>query len=108
MLTIWQLLDHVSMMNMDPSRAYLLDITQHYIGGFSKTAGGPPDIFHSYLGLASLALMKKDGIKDFDVGLCCSQDITDRIVLAQGGLHRAQARSWAEDGFWDAINAATL
>jgi geranylgeranyl transferase type-1 subunit beta len=106
-LTASQLLDHVSMMKMDPSRAYLLDITQHYIGGFSKTAGGPPDIFHSYLGLASLALMGKDGIKDFDVGLCCSQDITDRIVLARAGLDQAQERSWAEDGFWQAINSST-
>jgi len=100
-----QLLDQVSMVNLEPSRGYLLDITQHRIGGFSKTVGGPPDIFHSYLGLASLALMGQDSLKSFDVGLCCSEDITRKIALAREGLDQAvQKDSWANDGFWEAVD----
>lgn len=95
------------MMDMDPSRGYLLDITQHRIGGFSKTAGGPPDIYHSYLGLACLSLIGQDGLKDFDYGICCSQDITRRIVLARDGLaSKEKEASWGGDGFWEAVNQA--
>ncbi|KAH8173682.1 prenyltransferase and squalene oxidase repeat domain-containing protein [Sarocladium implicatum] len=100
-----KLLDKVSFMKRDPSRSYLLGITQHRIGGFSKTHGGPPDIFHSYLGLAALAVMGKDGFKEFDEGLCCSQEISQKIALAREGLREREQRvQWKDDGFWDAVN----
>ncbi|KAI9713005.1 MAG: hypothetical protein M1828_001479 [Chrysothrix sp. TS-e1954] len=48
-----------------PIRRYLLERTQHVIaGGFGKLPGDPPDIYHSYLALAALALI--DGNKDDD------------------------------------------
>ena len=48
-----------------PVRRYLLESTQHVIaGGFGKLPGDPPDIYHSYMALAALALI--DGRKDDD------------------------------------------
>ncbi|KAA8576324.1 hypothetical protein MFRU_009g02130 [Monilinia fructicola] len=58
--------------NKDGSRRFLLEKTQHMIGGFGKTPGDPPDIYHSYLGLAALAVLKESGIKELDSALCIS------------------------------------
>ncbi|KIL93050.1 Protein prenylation [Fusarium avenaceum] len=62
------MLGNSSIINVTPSRRYLLDVTQHRIGGFSKAVGGPPDMYHSYLGLAALGTMGDDDLKEFDVG----------------------------------------
>lgn len=92
------------MVSIAPSRRYLLEITQHRIGGFAKVAGAPPDILHSYLGLAALATMGHKELKPFDAGLCCSQDTTRKIELARDGLlagiQKGGLNSWTEDGFW--------
>ena len=98
MLTIIKLLGRVSVVDMPPSRRFLLDITQHRIGGFSKSAGGPPDIYHSYLGLASLAIMEDSTLKEFDVALCCSKETTSKIERAREGLFNTERR---EDTLWD-------
>lgn len=51
------------MIDIEHVRAYLLERTQHLVaGGFGKFPGDPPDIYHAYLGLASLALI--DGHRD--------------------------------------------
>ncbi|KAG6019835.1 hypothetical protein E4U41_003068 [Claviceps citrina] len=92
--------------NVAPSRAYLLDITQHRIGGFAKHAGGHPDLYHSYLGLAALAVMGDEDLKDFDVGLCCSRDTVRKVELAREGLLRGYAEGGAESGreeFWGSV-----
>ncbi|OBS21562.1 hypothetical protein FPOA_07898 [Fusarium poae] len=60
------MLGNPSIINVLPSRRYLLDITQHRIGGFSKAVGGPPDMYHSFLGLAALATMGDEDLKEFD------------------------------------------
>lgn len=90
-----------------PSRRYLLEITQHRIGGFGKTAGAPPDIYHSYLGLAALAIMGDADLKDFDVALCCSKETTGKIEKARDGLleltRNEDQDGWHKDGFWDAV-----
>lgn len=84
-----------------PSRNYILDITQHRIGGFSKSVGGPPDIYHSYLGLAALAVLGEEQLKEFDSRLCCSLDTTRTIIMAREGLLAAdKLRSQWDDGFW--------
>ncbi|RMZ77123.1 hypothetical protein DV737_g4565, partial [Chaetothyriales sp. CBS 132003] len=54
----------------DALRRYLLDKTQHKIGGFSKAPGEHPDLMHSYLGLAALAVMKEEGLAELDPALC--------------------------------------
>lgn len=98
----------VDMIDKVPSRRFLHDITQHQIGGYGKTAGTPPDIFHSYLGLMALAALGEKGLKDIDMGLCCTKETTDKIVKARDGLvtivrGEADDNGWDEDGFWDAL-----
>lgn len=100
------MLDKASFISTAPSRKFLLDKAQHRIGGFSKVAGGPPDLHHSYLGLAALATMGDAELKEFDVGLCCSKETTRKIELAREGLLRTASEGsngW-EDGFWEEKN----
>lgn len=98
------MLGEQSMVNVLPSRRYLLQITQHQIGGFGKTGGAPPDIYHAYLGLAALAMMGDNDLKSFDVGLCCTEETTAKIAMARDGLleftRRTTAGTWKDDGFW--------
>ncbi|QDS72772.1 hypothetical protein FKW77_004694 [Venturia effusa] len=61
------------------NRRYLLDKTQHTIGGFSKKQGDPPDLYHAYLGLAALALMGEQGLKKIDATACFSVDAWEWI-----------------------------
>lgn len=89
-----------------PSVNYLLDITQHAIGGFAKSVGNPPDIYHSYLGLTTVAFLGGSDLKEVDAGLCCSQDAARKIEAARGGLLESlrkqseQRGGWAADEFW--------
>jgi len=69
--------DHV--VDMAPIRRFLFDQTQHRIGGFGKCPGNPPDIYHSYLGLATLATMRETGLKEFDPVLCVSSQAKQNI-----------------------------
>ncbi|KAI6777871.1 farnesyltransferase geranylgeranyltransferase type-1 subunit alpha [Emericellopsis cladophorae] len=101
-----RMLDSGFDISASPARRYLLEITQHRIGGFSKVAGAPPDLYHAYLGLAGLALLGESGIKEFDVGLCCSTETTAKIERARAGLiQRAEqdAESEQEDRFWEQV-----
>ncbi|KAF7561401.1 hypothetical protein G7046_g2730 [Stylonectria norvegica] len=98
-----KLLGNASIINVPGSRKYILDITQHQIGGFGKNVGAPPDIYHSYLGLAALALMGEPDLKDFDAGLCCSTETTRKVERARGGLLesiKGKCSGWDGDGFW--------
>ncbi|RDW77101.1 hypothetical protein BP6252_05154 [Coleophoma cylindrospora] len=61
------------------TRRFLLEQTQHRIGGFGKCPGNPPDIYHSYLGLAALATTKESTLKDFDPILCVSKELRAKI-----------------------------
>ncbi|KAF4457035.1 protein farnesyltransferase/geranylgeranyltransferase type-1 subunit alpha [Fusarium austroafricanum] len=97
------MLGNSSILSVTPSRRYLLDVTQHRIGGFSKAVGGPPDMYHSYLGLAALATMGDEDLKVLDVGLCCSQETTRKIQKARDGLlesAKGEGKAWSSDGFW--------
>ncbi|ROV88053.1 hypothetical protein VMCG_10412 [Cytospora schulzeri] len=67
-------------------RDFLLDKTQHAIGGFGKRPGDPPDIYHSSLGLAALATMGYPGLKKFDSGLCVSVDTVRKIEKGRRAL----------------------
>lgn len=73
------MLGHPEVINEDGSRRFLFEKTQHLIGGFGKTPGDPPDIYHSYLGLAALAILKEPGIKELDSALCISVDAKKNI-----------------------------
>lgn len=101
------MLDGQDLIEAAPSRRYILDITQHPIGGFSKSVGGPPDVFHSYLGLGALALLGEPGLKEFDVGLCCSRDTARKVGLARDALLEAtralKTSGFDGDGFWESL-----
>ncbi len=92
------------MLRCEPARNYLTGITQHIIGGFSKTTGAPPDIYHSYLGLTALAVMGEPQLKEVDSELCCSAEVAACIAKARDGLLAAEkataATNWENDGFW--------
>ncbi|XWW93995.1 hypothetical protein V2A60_001934 [Cordyceps javanica] len=98
------LLDHESMLHREPARHYLTGITQHRIGGFGKTTGAPPDIYHSYLGLTALAVMGEPKLKELDAELCCSAEVAACIAKARDGLLAAEnaraSTDWENDGFW--------
>lgn len=85
--------------SVGPSRRYLLEITQHAIGGFGKVAGAPPDVYHSYLGLAALATMGDEDLKEIDAGLCCTLETTRKIERARECLLQGYEGGW-DDGFW--------
>ncbi|KOS20858.1 Geranylgeranyl transferase type-1 subunit beta [Escovopsis weberi] len=94
----WWLLGSPGLFDAEPTRNYLLEVTQHGIGGFSKNVGGPPDLYHSYLGLTALAMMGQDELREVDVGLCCSRETVDKIERARDGLLEAVARGGDGDG----------
>jgi geranylgeranyl transferase type-1 subunit beta len=67
-----KVLGHLDIVDTKPIRRWLLDRTQHLVGGFGKLPGDPPDIYHSYLGLVTLAMFGEPGLLDVDAALCMS------------------------------------
>lgn len=71
-------------------REFLLQKTQHMIGGFGKHAGKPPDVYHSFLGLAALATMagneREKGLGLFDVRLCIGREAASRVTKGREQL----------------------
>lgn len=65
-----QALNQIPLIDASGLRHYLLDKTQHLIGGFGKAVGELPDLYHSYLGLISLALINEPGLEAADPALC--------------------------------------
>lgn len=69
--------------NLEAASGYLLDHTQHaMVGGFSKDGEAFPDPFHSFLGLASLALWLQ--FTGNEMGL----DEVDPALVITGKLRR--------------------
>ncbi|OAA60882.1 Terpenoid cylases/protein prenyltransferase alpha-alpha toroid [Cordyceps fumosorosea ARSEF 2679] len=102
------LLGQESMLHQEAACSYLTSITQHRIGGFGKTTGAPPDIYHSYLGLAAMAVLGEPNLKELDAELCCSVEVAACIAKARDGLLAAEKASvasrWENDGFWSPKN----
>ncbi|GAO19340.1 hypothetical protein UVI_02008700 [Ustilaginoidea virens] len=100
------MVDSCHAVNIPASRRYLLEMTQQKFGGFSKCAGGHPDLYHSYLGLAALAVMVDDDLKQLDVALCCSKETVRKVQLARDGLLDAcrEREDFGSDGFWESQN----
>ena len=67
-----------NLVNHDGVRKYLLGKVQHLIGGFGKGIDEPPDILHSYLGLAALGVLAEPGVKLVNAELCVSQEVALR------------------------------
>lgn len=75
-------------------RQFLIEQTQYKIGGFGKSPGDPPDIYHSYLGLAALALNEEQNIKKLDPALCVSVEQKHDIVRLRDDLLRPTRLYW--------------
>ncbi|KFY06779.1 hypothetical protein V492_07755 [Pseudogymnoascus sp. VKM F-4246] len=73
------ILGQSELINKEGSRRWLIEKTQHMIGGFAKEPGYPPDIYHSYLGLGTLAMLGEPNLKTFDPVLCASQEAKSKI-----------------------------
>jgi len=69
-----KMLGYMDIVDQVPVRKWLLDKTQHLVGGFGKVTGDPPDMYHSFLGLMVLAMFGEPGLQNVDEALC----ITDR------------------------------
>jgi geranylgeranyl transferase type-1 subunit beta len=69
-----QILGRMDIISPKPIRRYLLDKTQHAMGGFGKVVDDPPDMYHSFLGMMVLAMFGEPGLQNVDAALC----ITDR------------------------------
>lgn len=96
-----------NLLAVDASRNFLFTQTQHLIGGFSKYPGGPPDIYHAYLGLAALATMGDTSLKQFDTSLCVSVDTVKKAAAARDALIATdmareawETMSHADASFW--------
>ncbi|KAI9695761.1 MAG: hypothetical protein M1820_008433 [Bogoriella megaspora] len=90
------ILNKQQLVDIKASRKYLLDKTQHMIGGFGKMPGDPPDVYHSYLGLAVLSLHGESELKDFDPALCITKD-------AKRHLESLSSRQAIIDGTTDSL-----
>ncbi|KXJ91344.1 terpenoid cyclases/protein prenyltransferase alpha-alpha toroid [Microdochium bolleyi] len=76
-----------------PSRSFLLDKTQHVIGGFGKHPGSPPDVYHAYLGLAALSTLasssrgtREEGLGELDPRFCLGVEAVRRIKKGREGV----------------------
>ncbi|KIW30248.1 uncharacterized protein PV07_06005 [Cladophialophora immunda] len=67
------------LVDVDSLRRYLLGKVTHVIGGFAKGPGELPDLLHSYLGLATLAIYNEPGLKELDPTFCISKDAVQRL-----------------------------
>ena len=96
------MMNQLHLVDASRNRRYLLEKTQHIVGGFGKAVGEPPgteqavvprlssigtnsiystsDLLHSYFGLVSLAFHGEDGLDGVDPALCLSH-------RAAGHLH---------------------
>ncbi|EON65055.1 hypothetical protein W97_04290 [Coniosporium apollinis CBS 100218] len=93
------ILNKVHLIDHTANRRYLLEKTQHMVGGFGKQPADPPDVYHSYLGLAALALVDEPGVKPISPTLCVSKDalrhlegLPWRRKVEAGDAASAQAR----------------
>lgn len=67
------MMNRLTLVDATRNRRYLLEKTQHIVGGFGKGVGEPPDLLHSYFGLVSLAFQGEPGLESVDPALCASQ-----------------------------------
>lgn len=92
-----QMMGRLDLVDSAGNRNYLLEKTQHIVGGFGKTVGEPPgkiilyivcissdfsfsvDLLHSYLGLVTLALLNEPGLEGVDAALCASKRTMQRL-----------------------------
>lgn len=65
-----KILGYMHIIEQAPIRKWLLEKTQHIVGGFGKVTGDPPDMYHSFLGLMVLTMFGEPGLQSVDESLC--------------------------------------
>lgn len=73
------MMDRLLLVDATRNRRYLLEKTQHIVGGFGKGVGEPPDLLHSYFGLVSLAFQEEPGLESVDPALCSSHRVVRHL-----------------------------
>ncbi|KAI9373303.1 serine/threonine protein kinase [Aspergillus egyptiacus] len=73
------MLGELPMIDAGRNRQYLLEKTQHLVGGFGKGVGEPPDLLHSYFGMVSLAFQREQGLDAIDPALFCANTSSIRF-----------------------------
>ncbi|KAL4975751.1 terpenoid cyclases/protein prenyltransferase alpha-alpha toroid [Aspergillus desertorum] len=73
------MLGRLSMVDAERNRRYLLQKTQHLVGGFGKSVGELPDLLHSYFGMVSLAFQGEQGLDSVDPALCATHRTVRRL-----------------------------
>jgi geranylgeranyl transferase type-1 subunit beta len=91
----------LSVIDITPQRRWLLKKTQHMIGGFGKEPGYPPDIYHSYLGLAALSVMGEADLKRLDPALCVSQEAKLKAAQDWETFRKGMAQLQKDDQKWE-------
>ncbi|KAJ5585275.1 uncharacterized protein N7459_005075 [Penicillium hispanicum] len=61
------------------NRRYLLEKTQHLVGGFGKGVGDLPDLLHSYFGMVSLAFQGEAGLNRVDPTLATTERVSQHL-----------------------------
>ncbi|KAJ9498128.1 geranylgeranyl transferase type-1 subunit beta [Exophiala xenobiotica] len=74
-----KILQQHELVDIQALRRYLLEKVAHMIGGFAKAPGELPDLLHSYLGLATLAIYGEPALKDFDPTFCFSKEAVEKL-----------------------------
>ena len=78
----------LDIIDIEHTRRYLLEKTQHSImGGFGKFPGDLPDIYHAYLGLAALSLINGQKTDGPYIG----PDIEDASKIVEGQPSKTKA-----------------
>jgi geranylgeranyl transferase type-1 subunit beta len=88
LLTVDKSLNRLDLVDKDEVLRFLLERSQHYIGGFSKYPGDAPDIYHSYFGLATMALLGHPDVLPLHTVTCVPMDriaeLEERIRKPEG------------------------
>lgn len=79
-------LGQADLVHRPAARRFMLDKTQHFIGGFGKHAGSPPDIQHTFFGVAALSVMGDPAMKPVDPALAVTTDTVRNIEKARRAL----------------------
>lgn len=88
------------LVNAEGFRRFLLEQTQHQIGGFGKCPGYPPDLYHAYLGLGILSIMGEPGLKPVHPAFCVTIDAKENLentmekILAQRKVYHINGIPW--------------
>ncbi|KAG0067403.1 Geranylgeranyl transferase type-1 subunit beta [Linnemannia elongata] len=67
------------LVNFESNRGFLMETQHKAFGGFGKWVDTYPDVLHSYMGIASLALMGEPGIRPLEPLLNISKRMQERL-----------------------------